>query len=253
MHDSLIKLINLEGRHALVTGAGSGIGQAAALTLARAGASVLALDINTDGLSATQELARNEVGAEVTTAALDVCDRSAVDQVLATSTFNIVVNAAGKMAAESLSATSFDDWDRLVDVNLTGYFNVLKTAAPRMTAPGSVIQISSMMGHVGAGFPAYTAAKGAVLALTRQLAGELGPLGIRVNSVSPGMILTGMTRDFLSEDAFRNQIIARTPLRMVGAPDHIANAILFLASDLSAFMTGADMLVDGGATSAMIL
>jgi NAD(P)-dependent dehydrogenase (short-subunit alcohol dehydrogenase family) len=136
----------------------------------------------------------------------------------------VVVNSAGIMAPDSLATTSRQDWDRVLAVNLTGCFNVLKSAVPRMRRPGSVIQISSMMGHGGLAFPAYTSTKGAILALTRQLAGELGPQGIRVNSVSPGMTLTGMTQDHLSDGEHRDHIAERTPLRMVGAPGDIANA-----------------------------
>jgi NAD(P)-dependent dehydrogenase (short-subunit alcohol dehydrogenase family) len=122
-----------------------------------------------------------------------------------------------------------------------------------MNRAGSVIQISSMMGHAGLAFPAYTSTKGAILALTRQLAGELGPEGIRVNSVSPGMILTGMTQDHLSEGEHRTHVTERTPLRTVGAPQDVAHAVLYLASDLSAFVTGTDILVDGGLASVINL
>ncbi|GGN06759.1 hypothetical protein GCM10011578_031100 [Streptomyces fuscichromogenes] len=122
-----------------------------------------------------------------------------------------------------------------------------------MGRPAGIIQISSMTGHGGLAFPACTATKGAVLALTRRLAAELGPEGIRVNSISPGVILTGMTRDRLSRPEGRGHIAGRTPLRTVGAPEDIAYAVLCLASGLSAFVTGADILVDGGLTSVIDL
>jgi NAD(P)-dependent dehydrogenase (short-subunit alcohol dehydrogenase family) len=191
------------------------------------------------------------VGFDVAT--VDVSDHVAIENVLSEESPDIVVNSAGIMAPDSLATTTGQDWDRVLAVNLTGYFNVLKSAVPRMKRPGSVIQISPMMGHIGIAFPAYTATKGAVLSLSRQLAGELGPDGIRVNSVSPGMILTGMTRDNLSEDDQRDHIAGRTPLRTVGASEDIANAVLYLASDLSAFVTGTDILIDGGLTSALAL
>jgi NAD(P)-dependent dehydrogenase (short-subunit alcohol dehydrogenase family) len=236
VHESLVNLMSLDGRRAVVTGAGSGIGRATADTLAKAGASVLALDIS---------------GAD--TVPVDVSDHAAVENALSGETLDIVVNAAGIMAPDSLAATEPADWDRVLAVNLTGYFNVLKCAVPRMNRPGSIIQISSMMGHIGVAFPAYTATKGAVLALSRQLAGELGPAGIRVNSVSPGMILTGMTEDNLSDGPGRERVAQRTPLRTVGKAEDIANAVLYLASDLSAFVTGTDLLVDGGLISALNL
>ncbi|MFD2416636.1 SDR family NAD(P)-dependent oxidoreductase [Amycolatopsis pigmentata] len=253
VHESLVEVISLGGRRAVVTGAGSGIGRAAAVVLAKAGASVLALDINEEGLSETKAAALrvSELGFDVET--VDVSDYGAIESVLSDESLDIVVNSAGIMAPDSLATTTGHDWDRVLAVNLTGYFNVLKAAVPRLNRPGSVIQISSMMGHIGIAFPAYTATKGAILALSRQLAGELGPDGVRVNSVSPGMVLTGMTRDNLSDDDQRDHVAGRTPLRTVGTPEDIANAVLYLASDLSAFVTGTDILIDGGLTSALAL
>jgi len=253
VHASLVDALSLSGRRAAVTGAGSGIGRAAAVTLAKAGASVLALDINEAGLAETKDLATQVADAAFDVATIDVSDFAAVEGALGEENLDIVVNSAGIMAPDSLAMTSSQEWDHVLAVNLTGCFNVLKSVVPHLSRPGSVIQISSMMGHGGLAFPAYTATKGAILALTRQLAGELGPAGIRVNSVSPGMILTGMTRDHLSEGDHRDHIAERTPLRTVGAPEDIANAILYLASDLSSFVTGTDILVDGGLTAVINL
>ena len=253
VHESLVDMISLNGRRALVTGAGSGIGQAAAVILAKAGASVLALDIDGDGLSETKTSAAEVSNVKFDVALVDVSDHFGVENVLSGESLDTVVNSAGIMAPDTLATTDGHDWDRVLSVNLTGYFNVLKSAVPRMNRPGSVIQMSSMMGHVGLAFPAYTATKGAVLSLSRQLAGELGPDGIRVNSLSPGMILTGMTQDSLTDDNQRHHIAARTPLRTVGTAQDIANAVLYLASDLSAFVTGTDILIDGGLTSTLNL
>ncbi|MEZ0111557.1 NAD(P)-dependent dehydrogenase (short-subunit alcohol dehydrogenase family) [Catenulispora sp. EB89] len=253
VHASLTDVIDLTGRRAVVTGAGSGIGQAAAVVLAKAGASILALDVNEAGLAESKALASACSDTQFDVATVDVADAAAVEHALADQSFAIVVNAAGIMSPDSLAATGRQDWDRVLAVNLTGCFTVLKAAVPHLRRPGSVIQIASMMGHAGLAFPAYTATKGAVLALTRQLAAELGPTGIRVNSVSPGMILTGMTRDHLAEGENRGHIADRTPLRTIGAPEDIAHAVLYLASDLSAFVTGTDILVDGGLTSVINL
>lgn len=234
-HESPTDLINLSGRRALVTGAGSGIGRSTAGILTRAGASVLALDL---------------AGTDT---AVDVADYGAVEHALRNERLDIVVNCAGIMAPDSLATTSPDDWERVLAVNLTGYYNVLKCAVPRMHRPGSIIQISSMQAHIGVAFPAYTASKGAVISLSRQLAAELGPEEIRVNSISPGMILTGMTEDHLADGTETERITRRTPLRRVGTAQDIANAVLYLASDLSAFVTGTDILVDGGIASALNL
>jgi NAD(P)-dependent dehydrogenase (short-subunit alcohol dehydrogenase family) len=235
VHQSLIDLVNLDGRRAVVTGAGSGIGRATASTLMHAGASVLALDLT---------------GTDTT---VDVADYDAVERVLRNEKPDIVVNCAGIMAPDSLATTGPDDWERVLAVNLTGYYHVLKCAVPRMNRPGSIVQISSMQAHIGVAFPAYTAAKGAVISLSRQLAAELGPDGIRVNSVSPGMILTGMTEDHLANGPETERVTSRTPVRRIGKAQDIANAVLYLASDLSTFVTGTDILVDGGITSALNL
>jgi NAD(P)-dependent dehydrogenase (short-subunit alcohol dehydrogenase family) len=248
---SIAELISLDGRRALVTGAGSGIGRAAAIRLAEAGASVLALDVSQDALGGTAAAASRTGTGGIDTVAADVSDAHAVESALAGESFHVVVNAAGIMAPESLAATARADWDRVLAVNLTGYFNVLKSTVSRMSRPGSVIQVASIQGHTGVAFPSYTAAKGAILSLSRQLGAELGPEGIRVNSVSPGMILTGMTEDALAGDGAQDQVAGRTPLRRVGRAEDIANAILYLASDLSGFVTSADLLVDGGLISSV--
>jgi NAD(P)-dependent dehydrogenase (short-subunit alcohol dehydrogenase family) len=244
INEPLAAALSLDRRRALVTGAGSGIGRATALTLAEAGASVLATDINDESVAATK-------APGIDTVTVDVSDHDATANALRGESFDIVVNAAGIMAPDSLAGTTPQQWDRVLAVNLTGYFNVLKHAVPTMKQPGSIVQISSMMGHAGLAFPAYTATKGAILALTRQLAAELGPAGIRVNSVSPGMILTTMTQDAMADPTHRERITTRTPLRTIGTPGDIAYAVLYLASDLSAFVTGTDILVDGGLTSTL--
>lgn len=251
VHQSIARLICLNGRRALVTGAGSGIGRAAAIRLVQADASVVALDVNKDALAETRSAASAAGAGEIRTAAVDVSDATAVESALAAESFHVVVNAAGIMAPESLTATTRADWDRVLAVNLTGYFNVLKSTVARMSRPGSVIQVASIQGHTGVAFPSYTATKGAILSLSRQLGAELGPEGIRVNSVSPGMILTGMTQDSLAQDDARNAVADRTPLRRVGNAEEIANAILYLASDFSSFVTSTDLLVDGGLISSV--
>ncbi|MBO0689253.1 MAG: SDR family oxidoreductase, partial [Candidatus Dormibacteraeota bacterium] len=163
----------------------------------------------------------------------------------------VLVNAAGIVVRKGLLDTTPEEWQRVLDVNITGYFNFLQAAVPRMEAAGGgrIVQIASIAGHVGYGYVSYTAAKGAVLSITRQLANELAAKRIRINSISPGVIETGLNRDTLSTDAIRDATIANTPWGRLGAPDDIAQAALWLAGPGSEFVTGTDLVVDGGMIS----
>jgi 3-oxoacyl-[acyl-carrier protein] reductase len=139
----------------------------------------------------------------------------------------------------------------VLDVNLTGYFHLLKAAVPRMAAAGGgrIVQIASIAGHTGYGYASYTATKGGVLAITRQLASELAPMRIRINSISPGVIETGLNRDTLATDTIRDATIGNTPWGRIGRPEDIAQAALFLVGPQSEFVTGTDLVVDGGMIS----
>lgn len=237
--------LRLNGRRALVTGAGSGIGRAASMALSSAGAHVVGLDRDHDSVveAMSGEPARME------SLVLDVADHEAIGRVLGDRSFDIVVNAAGIMIRGGLDDTSFEEWNRVLAVNITGAFNILKAVVPNMPDGSSIIQIASIAAHTGYRYPAYSASKGAVLTLTRQLARELGPRRIRVNSISPGVIVTGLNDAHFSDPRNREPALMQTPLGRLGEPLDIAYAVLFLASDMSAFVTGTDVLVDGGLIS----
>ncbi len=252
MKSETSSLISLEGLRAVVTGGGSGIGQGISKLYAAAGAEVLVVDQRGEAAQSTVDQIV-ETGGSAEALELDVTKLQEVERALEGRPIDIVVNAAGIIVRKGLLETTEEEWNRVIGVNLTGYFNVLKAALPALAASdrgGRIVQIVSMNAHIGYGYPAYTAAKGGVLSLSRQLASELAPQGIRINSISPGVVETGINRDTLgTSESIRNTTIGATPLGRLGAPADIAKAALFLASDLSGFITGVDLLVDGGMLS----
>ncbi|MFI5831727.1 SDR family NAD(P)-dependent oxidoreductase [Streptomyces sp. NPDC051578] len=243
---------DLTGRTALVTGAASGIGRATAVLLARAGAAVHCADRDATGL---RETARQVSGAggKATVHPLDVTDRAALRAaVAAAGPLDITAAIAGIMHSSSVLDTTDEDLDRVLDVNFKGVLRTCQEAVRAMIAagrPGSVITMAS--GAVDAAQPGllcYSAAKAAVVQLTKTLATETGPHGIRVNAVAPGWIRTPMTGGHSAEELERTEaaMIRMSPLRRVGEPEDIAQAVLYLASDASSFMTGQILRPNGG-------
>ena len=245
---------------ALVTGAASGLGAATAKVLAAAGASVMLTD--RDPAVETVALAITADGGVAAFMQHDVSDEAAWAAVVTATTarfgrLDVLVNNAGVSGGLlPLLDHSLEDWRRVTSINLDGVFLGLRHCGPIMAAQGSgsVINLSSILGKVGmANAAAYCASKGGVLLLTKAAALEWAPLGIRVNSVHPGFIETPMVANALHEaengNEMRDQLIAAHPLGRFGVPDEIANAVLFLASDESSFMTGAELVVDGGYTA----
>ncbi|WP_031468464.1 SDR family NAD(P)-dependent oxidoreductase [Sciscionella sediminilitoris] len=234
----------------VITGAGSGIGRACALRLSETGAPVALLDVA--GAAET----RGEVearGGEAVEFTVDVTDDDAIREVLDRLPGNprTLVNAAGIIVRKTLLECSLEEWRRVLDVNLTGYFVLLRNIVPRMAdaGGGSIVQVASIAGHTGYGFSSYTASKGGVLALTRQLAAELAGKGIRINSVSPGVVESGLNRDTLGNELIRSATVDNIPLGRLGRPDDIARVVAFLAGPASEFVTGADLVADGGMIS----
>lgn len=248
---------DLTGRCALVTGAGSGIGRACAQRLAAAGARVAVLDTNGAAGAATRAEIEKAGGTALDLTA-DVTDASSVSAAVASAAARlgpprILVNAAGIIVRKKLLDSTLEEWRRVIDVNLTGYFVMLKQVVPPMTEAGggAIVQVASIAGHIGYGFSSYTAAKGGILALTRQLAAELAERRIRINSVSPGVVHTGINSDTLSNEAIRSATVDNTPWGRIGEPGDIAAAVFFLASADADFVTGTDLVVDGGMISAI--
>ena len=250
----------LTGKVALVTGAGSGLGAEAARRLAREGAAVMLTDIATDAVGAVAA-AIQDAGGRAASLPHDVTSEHDWARVVAATVdafggLDVLVNNAGVAGGLlELMTHSMEDWRRVLSVNLDGVFLGLRHAGPAMVpGGGSVINISSILGKVGLpGAAAYCASKGAVLMLTKAAALEWAPLGIRVNSIHPGFIDTPMVADALHRaengNEMREMIISRHALGRLGAPREIADVVVFLASDESSFMTGSELVVDGGYTA----
>jgi len=239
----------LDATRALVTGGGSGIGAATCRRFAAEGAAVAVLDVNGDAAQAVAD----EVGG--TAYAVDVTDWDAMDAAIADADARLggltaVFNNAGSSTIAGVHEYDVAEWDRIVRVNLTGVFHGMKAAAPRLLANGggAIVSTSSISGTRPSGGEApYAAAKAAVAALTATAALEYGPT-VRVNAVAPGMIHTGLTDPLLALDWAVPHMTAKTPLARIGAPEDIADVVVFLVSDLARFVTGQNLVVDGGMT-----
>lgn len=248
-----------EGRTALVTGGGSGIGRAVALELARRGADVCILDVN-EAAAAEAALAVERLGRRATSIVHDTGKDSVIPAIEAVSapgafgTFDLLVNDAGISPKKPdgrkrmIWETSPQEWRSVVDVNLNGYFLVLRAVLPAMMARrrGAVVNIGSLAGlrYSSIAGAAYATTKNAVQGLTRQAAGEVAEYGVRINCIAPGRIETAMAAQ--AGGAFNEEIRLGTPLRRLGLPMDIAEAALFLLSERASFITGETLVVSGG-------
>ncbi|KAB2390345.1 SDR family NAD(P)-dependent oxidoreductase [Actinomadura montaniterrae] len=246
----------LAGRVALITGATGGIGAATAELFAREGARLVITDVADGPL---RDLARRieALGAEVVAARLDVSSAREWAEAITVvrerfGTLNVLVNLAGIVDWPGIEDTAEDAWDRVIDVNQKGTWLGMKAAMPllRASGNGSVINTSSVLGLVGSGSAAaYQASKGAVRLLSKTAAVEYACQGVRVNSVHPGVIATPMIQEILDEQGDRQPDIQRTPMRRAGRAAEVAPAYLFLACDDSSFVTGSELVIDGGLTA----
>lgn len=238
-------------RVALVTGAASGIGAAVVRQLCSDGLAVGLMDRDEGGLAA---VAASVGDAEVMTATCDVVDAAAVREVVDSVAawgggLDVVVNGAGILVRVDADATTSEIWDRVVDVNLKGTFQVIQAALPHLregSGDRRIVNIASGAATRGYHYPAYSASKGGVTALTRQIACEVAPLGITVNCVNPGVVRTGINRDSWEDEAVRERWEKLVPVGRLGEPEDIAALVGFLASPAAGFLTAEDITVDGG-------
>jgi 2-keto-3-deoxy-L-fuconate dehydrogenase len=256
-------LFQLDGKTALITGAGSGIGEAIARLFASQGARVIVADLVSDAAErVANELIAQDYAAEALT--LDVAEeaqvRAAFEQIATTRRLDILVNNAGVSHVGNLLETSLDEWDRVLRVNARGAFLCAREAVRVMVSQqpqaGVVINMASVAAQIAVDrrLP-YSASKGAVLAMTRSIAIDFVGEGIRCNAICPGTVHTPFVEGYLTrsfpgqEDAVRQTLHARQPIGRMGMPEEIAAAALYLASDEAAFVTGSALVIDGGWTA----
>jgi NAD(P)-dependent dehydrogenase (short-subunit alcohol dehydrogenase family) len=243
----------LDGRRALVTGGGRGIGLTAAAALAEAGAHVTLAARTREDVEAAAEAIRAR-GQNAQALQLDVTDVEAVRHAIATAEpFDVLVNNAGTNRPAPFLEVTVEDFDAIMTLNVRAAYFVAQAVARRLVEakrPGSIINVSSQMGHVGAARrTVYCASKHAMEGFTKAMAIELAPHKVRVNSLGPTFLETPMTRPFFQNEAFRNEVLGKIKLGRLGQLTELTGAIVFLASDASSLMTGSALVLDGGWTA----
>jgi NAD(P)-dependent dehydrogenase (short-subunit alcohol dehydrogenase family) len=248
-----IPSFRLDGKRALVSGAGRGIGLAAAAALAEAGAEVTLAARSGEEIAAAAAAIKAR-GQQALTRVIDVTDLEAVGAWLAAiAPFDILFNNAGTNRPAPFIEVSVEDFDFVFELNVRAAFFMAQAVARRLVAagqPGSIINVSSQMGHVGsARRSVYCASKHALEGLTKAMAIELAPHRIRVNTLSPTFVETPLTRPFFENAAFRRDVLSKIKLGRLGQVEDLTGAVVFLASEASALMTGASLVIDGGWTA----
>jgi len=254
--------MRLEGRVASITGSGSGIGRAAALLFSSEGARILVSDVDVEAGKETVDMVRDARG-DAHFVEVDVSSATDVERLYAEGEevfgkVDVLFNNAGIFHSDDGSVTDTTEqlWDRVVDVDLKGVFLCCKYGVPALqrAGGGAIVNVASFVSWMGAATPqiAYTAAKGGVLSMTREIATEFARQNIRANALCPGPVDTPLLAELLSDPQRRQRRLVHIPMGRFGRADEMARAALFLASDDSSFMTGASLLIDGGITAAYV-
>ncbi|HEY9577098.1 MAG TPA: SDR family oxidoreductase [Pseudobacillus sp.] len=237
----------LENKVAIITGGASGIGEQMVHRFSKEGATVIAADINETALAKISEV-DNVHGMKLNVASEDDWIQLLKDVKEKFGKIDILVNNAGISSEKPAEEVNIDDWQKMLTINGFGPFLGIKHIVPYMKEQkkGSIVNISSFTAQIGMGFNPYSASKGSVRAISKAAATQYGRFGIRVNALFPGIIETPMTKGLESTKSYVEQLVAATPLQRLGKPEDIANAALYLASDEASFITGAELVIDGG-------
>lgn len=249
-------LFNLEGKIAVVTGASRGLGKAIAIGLAKAGADVIVTDVldTSETVREIKEIKRESIGLKV-----DVSDKKDVDAMVKKiqnkfDKIDILVNNAGILLTGNAEDLDKEDWDKVLQINLTGQFLCAQAVGRQMIKQksGKIINISSIAGLFGyASSACYSASKAGVLSLTQTLAAEWGKHNINVNSICPGVFATDMTKDYLKDKEFMENIENNVPFKRYAKPEELIGTVIYLASKASDYVTGHSVVIDGGWTAAL--
>jgi NAD(P)-dependent dehydrogenase (short-subunit alcohol dehydrogenase family) len=250
--------MRLKDKVALITGAGSGIGLQTVLLFAKEGASIVAVDVNEQAAQDAANRVKNAIAVKADVSKAADCERMVAAAEKQFGKLNVMFNNAGIMHGKDDDAMSTPEeiWDLTLDINAKGVFLGCKYGIPALqrAGGGSIINTASFVARMGAATPqvAYTASKGAVLAMTRELAVIHARQNIRVNALCPGPLKTELLMSFLNTEAKKQRRLVHIPMGRFGEAEEIAKAALFLASDDSSYVTGTDFLVDGGITAAYV-
>lgn len=237
----------LDNKVAIITGGASGIGACMVDLFSREGAIVIAADINDEALEKASQK-ENVYGMKLNVASDDDWQTLAKEANDRFGKIDILVNNAGISSEKPYQEINMDDWQKMLSINGYGPFAGMKHVAPYMAEQkqGSIVNISSYTAQIGQGFNHYSASKGAVRAISKAAATTFGRQGVRVNTLFPGIIETPMTQSLSTSQDLLGHLIQATPLQRLGRPMDIANAALFLASDESSYITGSELIIDGG-------